>query len=47
MVVAVPAYGIPPALPLVLNFSCRVHCLYLLFGFFRRGAGLGSLWLPR
>jgi hypothetical protein len=55
MVVAVPAYGIPPALrqlvvepglgslwlPLVLNFSCRVHCLYLLWWFLH--AGLGSL----
>jgi hypothetical protein len=55
MVVAVPACGIPPALPrlvveaglgslwlpLVLNFFCRVHCLYLLFGFFH--ADLGTL----
>jgi hypothetical protein len=58
MVIAVPAYGIPPALPrlvvvvaglgslwlplVLLNFFCRVHCLYLLFDFFR-GADLGSL----
>jgi hypothetical protein len=42
MVVAVLAYGIPPALPRLLIFSCRVHCLYLLLCFFH-GAGLGSL----
>jgi hypothetical protein len=55
MVVAVPTYSIPPALPrlvveaglgslwlpLVLNFSCGVYCLYLWFGFFH--AGLGSV----
>jgi hypothetical protein len=70
MVVAVPAYGIPPVLPqlvvvvlagsgslwlpLVLKFSCGVHCLYLLFSFFHAALGpLGyrrsgsSMWSPK
>jgi hypothetical protein len=36
------AAALLPVVPDLLNFSCRVHCLYLLFGFFH-GAGLGFL----